>query len=329
MTGRQQPDWRTRRLIFIEPMACLAVAHLPEGEAWEYELKFDGYRALGIKTGGIVQLISRNGKNLSRRFATISRALQSLPDETTIDGEVVALDEAGRPSFSLLQNSRSQETVLAYYAFDLLHLPGASLVNMPLHERREQLRSQVMPLLSEPLRYSETFQTSASQLIEGARELGFEGVVAKRLDGVYESGRRSGAWVKLRLNRGQEFVVGGYVPAGDSFDSIIFGYYEGKDLKYAARVRNGFVPHSREALLKRLRGLQREGCPFSNLPETRKGRWGEGLTAQDMENCRWVEPRLVVFLEFVEWTAANHLRHVKFVGLREDQAAHEVGRESG
>lgn len=271
---------------FIEPMACLAVARLPEGEAWEYELKFDGYRALGIKTGGIAQLISCDGKNLSKRFATISRALQQLPDETTIDGEVVALDEAGRPSFSLLQNYRSQETVLAYYAFDLRQRRGHNLVNMPLAERREQLRSQVMPLLSEPLRYSETFQTSAAQLIEGARELGLEGIVAKRLDSVYESDRRSGAWVKLRLNCGQEFVVGGYVPAGGSFDSIIVGYYEGANLQYASRVRNGFVPHSQQALLKRLRSLKRERCPFSNLPETRKERWGQGLTAQDMENCR-------------------------------------------
>jgi ATP-dependent DNA ligase len=177
MIGKQQAGLVKEKAHFIEPMACLAVAHLPDGEAWEYELKFDGYRALGIKTGGIAQLISRNGKNLSRRFAMISRALQRLPDETTIDREVVALDEAGRPSFSLLQNYRSQETVLACYAFDRPHWRCQSLVNMPPDERREQLSSQVMPLLSEPLCYSETFQTSAAQLIEGASELRHEGVV--------------------------------------------------------------------------------------------------------------------------------------------------------
>ena len=164
-------------------------------------------------------------------------------------------------------------------------------------------------------------------LIRAVRAQSLEGVIAKRLDSSYQSGRRSGAWVKMRVNQGQELVIGGYVPASKNFDSILVGYYEDQKLLYAARVRNGFVPASREALFKRFRGLEVASCPFQNLPERKKGRWGEGLTAEDMGKCRWLEPRLVAVIEFAEWTPANHLRHSKFIGLREDKDANQVRRE--
>jgi bifunctional non-homologous end joining protein LigD len=299
---------------FVEPMLCLAVSELPTGSAWEYELKLDGYRAIGLKTNGRVLLFSRNGKDFTRRFEPIARALDVLPDETVIDGEVVALDDSGRPSFNLLQNYASSEYTLVFYAFDLLHLAGKNLRREPLKVRRELLRTKLMPHLAEPIRFSETLQASPADLVRAVREQGLEGVVAKRLDSNYESGRRSGAWVKMRVNQGQELVIGGYIPAPKNFDSILVGYYESKNLLYAARVRNGFVPATRQALFERFRGLERATCPFQNLPESKKGRWGEGLTPEDMKECRWLQPRLVAAIEFLEWTPEKHLRHPRFVG---------------
>jgi|SRR5208282_5058149 len=312
---------------FIEPMLCVATAELPQGPEWTYELKLDGYRGLGLNAAGRSRLLSRNGKDLSQRFPDITEALQHLPEETVVDGEIVALDAGGRPSFSLLQNSNDRDHTIAFYAFDLLHQAGQDVMGLPLESRREILRTRLMPQLPEPIRFSETFDVPPAHLVRVVRERGLEGVIAKRRDSLYEAGRRSGAWRKMRVNRGQEFVIGGYVPTPDNFDSILVGYYDGKDLIYAARVRNGFVPALRVLLFNRFRGLEVERCPFKNLPEARKGRWGEGLTAEDMNKCRWLRPRLVCAIEFVEWTEANHLRHPKFIALREDKAPARVVRE--
>jgi ATP-dependent DNA ligase len=175
-----------------------------------------------------------------------------------------------------------------------------------LRIRRELLRTKVMPIVAEPMRLSETLQASPTDLIRAIREQGLEGIVAKRLDSSYESGKRSGAWVKMRLNKGQEFVVEGYIPASDNFDAILVGYYEGKGLLYADKVRNGFVPATRQRLFESFRGLERTTCPFRNLPEIKRGRWGDGLTAEDMIMCRWLQPSLVAAIEFLEWTPENH-----------------------
>jgi bifunctional non-homologous end joining protein LigD len=131
----------------------------------------------------------------------------------------------------------------------------------------------------------------------------------------------------MRINQGQELVIGGYIPAPNNFDSILVGYYEGENLLYAAKVRNGFVPATRRALFERFGGLERTSCPFRNLPKSKKGRWGEGLTAEDMEKCRWLKPRLVAAIEFLEWTPEKHLRHSRFVALRDDKDADRVRRE--
>jgi ATP-dependent DNA ligase len=138
---------------FVEPMLCLPVARLPEGPSWSYELKFDGYRAIGTKSGGRVRLLSRNGKDFTRRFASIAEALEALPNETVIDGEVVAFDSAGRPSFNVLQNSLSEAAALHFYVFDLLALRGADLTGLPLEKRRALLRDGVMPLIANVVRW--------------------------------------------------------------------------------------------------------------------------------------------------------------------------------
>jgi bifunctional non-homologous end joining protein LigD len=131
----------------------------------------------------------------------------------------------------------------------------------------------------------------------------------------------------MRVNQGQEFVIGGYTVGGSTFDALIFGYYDGGNFIYVARTRNGFTPGTRESLFKQMRKLEVKTCPFRNLPEPRGGRWGQGLTAEKMKNCVWVKPELVGQFEFVEWTPDNHLRHSRFIGLRDDKRARDVTRE--
>jgi bifunctional non-homologous end joining protein LigD len=154
-----------------------------------------------------------------------------------------------------------------------------------------------------------------------------EGVIAKRYGSLYEPGKRTGAWVKCRVNRGQELVIGGYIPGPHGFDSLIVGYYRGKDLVYVARVRNGFVPASRRQVFEKIRHLASSTMPFANLPDTHKSRWGDELTAEKMKECVWLRPEAVAQIEFLEWTAGDRLRHSKFGGLREDKSARLVVKE--
>jgi len=156
---------------------------------------------------------------------------------------------------------------------------------------------------------------------------GLEGLVAKRRNSPYEPGLRSGAWQKMRINAGQEFVIGGYTVGTSTFDALVFGYYQDDKLIYAARTRNGFTPATRASLFKRLKPLEIATCPFTNLPEKKSGRWGAGLTAAKMADCRWVKPAMVAQIEFVEWTGENHLRHARFIALRDDKKATDVKRE--
>jgi DNA ligase D-like protein (predicted ligase) len=328
--GMRVPSRKTTSRVpasFVEPMQCLAVAKLPEGPGWEYEIKFDGYRALGIKSAGSVRLMSRNGNDFSTRFPSIAKALSKLPDNSIIDGEIVALDETGRPSFNVLQNYNHADTPLQFYAFDLLHLAGKNLRDRPLDERRALLRAKVMSHMHNQVLFSDSLDASAAEIIAAVRKQGLEGVIAKRRDSRYEPGRRSGAWVKMRINRGQELVIDGYVPAPKNFDSIILGYYERNDLIYVARVRAGFVPALRAKVFERFHKLEIKTCPLSNLPQRDKGRWGQGLTADKMAECRWLKPQLVAQIEYADWTDVNHLRHSKFVALRDDKAAKDVRRE--
>jgi len=313
---------------FFKPMLLQRVQSLPEGPNWAYEVKLDGYRALAIKSNGKVLLRSRNNRDFNAKYPGIVRALAALPDETVIDGEVVALDDTGRPSFNALQNVESPKLPVVYYVFDVLILAGRSVMLEPLSERRDLLSRQVLPKLGGPIRESEQLNASLPNLISAVRSHGLEGIVAKRQDSRYEPGQRSGAWRKMRINQGQEFVIGGYTPSLRDFDALIFGYYEGDKLLYAGRTRNGFTPASRAELYQRFRPLEVPECPFVNLPEPRDGRWGQGLTAEKMKGCRWLRPMLVGQFEFAEWTPDAHLRHSRFVTLREDKDPKEVRRES-
>jgi DNA ligase D-like protein (predicted ligase) len=312
---------------FIEPMLLLRSDTLPDDPArWSYQLKLDGYRAIAFKSDGKIHLRSRNDNDFSARYRDVVRGLATLPNETVIDGEVVALDEDGRPSFNLLQNY-SPGTPVVYYVFDVMVLAGRDVKARTLEARRELLEGEVLPTLGEPVRYAGELDAGLRELVHSVKAQGLEGLVAKRRDSIYEPGLRSGAWMKMRINRGQEFVIGGYTFGTSTFDALVIGYFDGPRLIYAARTRNGFTPRLREQLFKKFRPLEIDECPFANLPEARGGRWGQGLTKAKMADCRWLKPVLVGQFEFVEWTPDNHLRHTRFVGLREDKRARDVGRQ--
>ncbi|HEY7445098.1 MAG TPA: non-homologous end-joining DNA ligase [Vicinamibacterales bacterium] len=312
---------------FVEPMLLLRTETLPDDATrWEYQLKFDGYRAIAFKSGGKVSLRSRNDNDFSKRYPGVIRGLAGLPDETVVDGEVVALDEDGRPSFNALQNYASRAD-LCYFVFDVMVLSGRDLKGEGLETRRDLLERKVVPTLAEPVRYAGPLEASLRDLVHSVKAQGLEGLVAKRRGSRYEPGLRSGAWLKMRIDRSQEFVIGGYTVGTSTFDALVIGYYEGTRLIFAARTRNGFTPGIRDQLFKKFRGLEIPECPFANLPERRSGRWGQGLTKAKMAECRWLKPQLVAQFEFLEWTEDNHLRHSRFVALREDKSAREIGRE--
>src|SRR5262249_14906029 len=190
-------------------MLLLRTEKLPEGLNWLYELKLDGYRSVAFKTRGKVHLRSRNDKDFNGAYPSIVKGLADLPDETVIDGELVALDESGRPSFNVLQTYGSAATPLLYYVFDLMALEGLDLLREPLSRRRELLEQKIPPKLSEPIKYSAELDSDLSDLIQSVKRLGLEGLIAKRRDSRYEPGTRTAAWSKMRVNAGQEFVIGG------------------------------------------------------------------------------------------------------------------------
>jgi ATP-dependent DNA ligase len=224
----------SRSAAFVEPMECLAVTELPDGQQWLYEIKLDGYRAQVVRSENSVTLYSRRRKLLNRQFPLIVEALSGLPENTVIDGEVVALDHLGRPDFNLLQNFRAEASHIHYFVFDLVVYRNRDLTRLPLFERREVMRS-VLKFPSPRIRISDYVQASPTDMLHAVRAQGLEGIIGKRGDSVYEAGKRSGAWIKYRVNCGQELVIGGYLPGVHGMDSVIVGYYRGEDLIYVCR----------------------------------------------------------------------------------------------
>jgi bifunctional non-homologous end joining protein LigD len=308
-------------------MQCLAVSELPSGPQWTWEIKLDGYRAETVKSGKRVTLYSRTRNSLNFRHPYIVAPLAALPDNTVVDGELVALGDHGRPDFHLMQKFREAADRIHYYVFDLLVLNGRDLTGLPLAERRRLLKSEIK-IKNQRIKLVEYAKADSRRLLAAIRKQHLERIIGKRSDSIYEAGERSGAWIKHRLNHGQELVIGGYTAGGNGFDALVVGYYRGKDLRFVAKVRNGFTPEIRRKISGRFKSLRTNQCPFVNLPETKSGRWGAGLTAEKMKECLWLKPELVAQFEFLEWTGADHLRHAKFVGMRDDKRARDVVKES-
>jgi bifunctional non-homologous end joining protein LigD len=308
-------------------MAAQIVKALPEGDEWLYEVKFDGYRGLVIKDGNGVQIRSRKNKDLTKMYPEVAEAgLRVNAEQAVIDGEIVALDAQGRPSFQALPHRGSHPAhQIVFYAFDLLHLDGTDLTGEPLLKRRARL---VRVLDGSGLLPSQELPGTVAAIVEAVRGLGLEGVVAKRRDSLYEPGERSDDWQKLKLDNQQEFVIGGYRPGTNGIiDVLLVGYYDDSGLRFAGKVRAGFVPHLRREIARALNPLHINRCPFVDLPNSKSSRWGGGVTADEMREMQWVKPEPVAQVRFVEWTAEGRLRHAAFLGLRSDKSAREVRRE--
>lgn len=299
---------------FVAPMECKLVNDLPEGPEWMYELKLDGYRIVAVIHGGRADIYSRRGTRFGDRFPAVRKTLGglALPD-CVLDGEIVALDEQGRPSFQMLQNSRSTQPVV-YYVFDVLNIGGRDLQRLPIRERK-RLLAELAKKFDEPIRLNEVLDAHAKSLVAQVKRLGLEGVVAKRSQSRYEPGKRSGAWVKYRINEREDLIIGGYLPGRTGLDALLVGRKRGGKLYFVKKVRNGFVPHSRERLLTALKPLQIAGCPFVNLPEpsSRRG----AVDKEEMPVCVWVRPERQAEIEYAERTTGGRLRHASFRTLIE------------
>ncbi|MEY2465533.1 MAG: bifunctional non-ous end joining protein LigD [Verrucomicrobiota bacterium] len=322
-----------RKAEFVEPMKASLVETLPKGEDWLYEIKFDGVRALAIKRGKEIELISRNEKSFTTKYHEVTDALKQLPcREAILDGEVAALDQEGRSSFQLLQAHQmpgTERPAIFYYVFDVIQLEGKDLTQVPLLKRKA-MAQELVKNLPDTVRFSASIQADSGRLLKEMKARGLEGLIAKKKDSNYEIGRRSGAWVKFKWTNEQEFVIGGYSePRGarSHFGALVVGYYDQGKLMFAAKVGTGFNQKLLKSLHGKFQKLIRPDCPFVNLPE-KAGRFGRGLTAAEMRRCTWLEPKLVCQIRFAEWTRDHHLRQPAFLGLREDKKASEVVRES-
>ena len=318
---------------FIEPMKARLVDEPPKHGDWLYELKFDGIRAMAIKNDRKVSLVSRNGNKLDGRFPEIVEAVKNLPvREYVIDGEVVALDEDGRSSFQLLQGleMEGRKAPLRFYVFDLLQLDGKSLLGLPL-EQRKQVLAKICENVGDPIRYSGEISGDVKSLLAEVKRRGLEGLIGKQRNSVYEPGRRSGTWIKLKCINEQEFVIGGYTPPAGSrkyFGAILVGYYEIGKLRFAGKVGSGFTEKSLSMLHKKFREEEHGDCPFVDLPSKQGGEWVQGITPSMMKKMHWVNPKFVAEIKFAEWTRDQKLRQPVFLGMREDKAATEVKREA-
>ena len=316
---------------FIEPMKALIVESPPPGD-WIYEIKFDGFRAIALRGGHETRLLSRNEKDFGAKFPEVTASISELRvKDAIIDGEIVALDQKGLSSFQLLQAFElgQERPPIFFYAFDLVRLDGKDLFGRPVVERKELLRK----LLKTPpgvIRYSAALGEDAEQLMEQVRAIGLEGLIGKRKNSVYEPGRRSGAWIKLKLQRQQEFVIGGYTPPSGTrkyFGALLAGVYQEKKLQFVGKVGTGFDAGLLRDLHAKFEKIRRDSCPFSNLPETKSARYGQTISAAEMRRCRWVEPKMVCEVRFSEWTRDQKLRQPVFLGIRADKRAEEVVRE--
>ena len=303
------------------PMLATLAEDIPRGAGWIFEVKWDGYRAIAKVSGGEATLTSRNGNDLTARFPNVAKEVAKAvktPD-AVLDGEVCALDEAGRSSFSAMQQGKPG-TPLVYYVFDLLEVEGESLADLPLVERRKRLE-RLLDRRNRSVRLSEAFDDGAA-LLEAAEQQGLEGIVAKRLDSRYTQGKRTRDWLKIKTHGEQEFVIAGFTKGtgrrASSFGSLVLGYYRGDELVYAGNVGTGFNSKEIEKLLDKLRPLKRPTSPFPEVPKLPKVRKGDVI---------WVEPELVCEVVFAEWTHDGRLRAPSYQGLRDDKPAEAVRRE--
>ncbi|HEV2591077.1 MAG TPA: DNA ligase D, partial [Gaiellaceae bacterium] len=297
------------------PMLATLATDLPGGDGWVYEVKFDGFRAIAYVRGGECELVSRNGNRLNDRFPEVAKAIVKAvkTPNAVLDGEITRIDPSGKSSFSELQQGSGP---LVYFAFDLLEVDGEPLVDLPLLERKERLQALLDKRVTS-VSYSDGFDDGEA-LLHVAREQHLEGIIAKRKDCPYKQ-KRTRDWLKIKTDSNDEFVVAGYTRGSgrraNTFGSLVLAANEDGQLRYVGNVGTGFNDAEIRRLLKLLRPLETESCPFSEVPKMPKVRKGD---------VQWVEPKLVAQVRYGEFTHDGHLRHPAYLGLRDDKAPEEV-----
>ncbi len=308
----------------LKPMLAESDGTARTEPGWAYEPKLDGYRVIASVGEGRVQLRSRRGQDLTAQFPEISAELAAQPAALVLDGEIVALDAGGRPSFNALQNraqlknaaeisAAQRATPVVLVCFDLLHFAGVNLRNAAYEDRRRYLTQCLLP---SPHVQRVHAAADAEQLYRASLALGFEGIIAKRCDGTYQSGVRSRAWLKIKAVQSAEFVIGGYTRgkgARDPLGALLLGYYHGGELRYAGHVGSGLSDAGVAALLRQSEPLRRRSSPFVAKPPLHRP-------------TTWLEPRLVAEVSFSEWTPGGALRAPVFLRLRTDVEPRAVRR---
>jgi bifunctional non-homologous end joining protein LigD len=300
------------------PMLATLADDVPRGAGWTFEIKWDGYRIIATVAGSEAELRTRKDQDYTARFANVAKELAKAlktPD-CVVDGEVCALDDDGRPSFSAMQQGKTG-TPIVYFVFDLLEVEGEPIIDLPLVERRKQLE-KLLDKRNTTVRFSESFDDGRA-LLRAAKQQKLEGIMAKRLESKYLPGKRTRDWLKIKPHGRQEFVIAGYTKGqgrrSGTLGSLVLGAYRGAELVYVGNVGTGFTEQEIERLLKLLEPVRRDEAPFREVPKMPKVRKGDVV---------WVDPKLVAEVEFVEWTHDGRLRAPAYKGLRDDKEASDV-----
>ncbi|WP_312333836.1 DNA ligase D [Sphingobacterium sp.] len=308
----------------VQPMLATLVDKPFDDEEWVYEVKWDGYRAIAFMKNGQVELKSRNDKSFNEKFYPVYDSLKSMELNAVVDGEVVVLEKNGTANFGSLQNWRSEaDGDLVYYVFDILWYDGKNLTNLPLMQRKAILK-EVLPQ-NDLILLSEHFDTSGIEFLKQAKKLGLEGIMAKRKESTYHLKDRSHDWLKIKANRRQEVVIGGFTKNDGSsklFSSLLVGLYDGKKLVYTGKVGTGFNTKLQQEMMVQFKPLITKNSPFDDEPDINK-------PSQFRPNpphavVTWLRPELVCEVSFTEMTSDGVMRHPSFDGMRDDKNAQKV-----
>lgn len=311
----------------IQPMLATLVDHLPPEKNWIYEIKWDGYRAIAFCNQSIVNLISRNDKSFNEKFYPVRMALEQLKIDAVLDGEIIVLKESGVSSFEDLQNWRSEaDGELRYYVFDLLFLDGYDLMPLPLLKRKEIL-SKLLPKEGSVLQ-SEIFSGMPVKILQAAKNLGLEGIIAKRSESPYKPGDRGSDWLKIKTQKRHEVVIGGFTINEGSpkpFSALLVGVYEDKALHYMGKIGTGFNRKQQEALITQFKALEIKKAPFTTSPDVNEP--SRFRPNPPHAKVHWLSPKLVCEVSYTELTSDGIMRHPSFKGMREDKDAKNVHPE--
>jgi bifunctional non-homologous end joining protein LigD len=319
----------SRKLKNQKPMLATLVDEPFDDPNWVYEVKWDGYRAIASVNKGEVELYSRNNKTFNEKFYPIHKALQQWNINAVVDGEILVLNEKGVSNFGSLQNWRSEaDGELAFYVFDILWYEGKNLTGLPLLQRKAILKS-VLPADNDNIRVSKVFDASGTEFFKAAERMGLEGIIAKKADSAYSSDLRSKEWLKIKVNKRQEVVIGGFTKnegTAKQFSSLLLGVYEDGKFQYVGKVGTGFSDKQQKEMMAQFKPYIVDKNPFSIEPDYNKP--SRFRPNPPKAKATWLKPELVCEVSFAEVTSDRVFRHPSFQGMRIDKKAKDVVRET-